>query len=475
MQEDKNQIPENIKNIHFIAICGTGMGALAGMLKDMGFNVTGSDHKVYPPMSSFLAQKNIPVLQGFSAENLNHDPDLVVVGNAVYKKNPEAQALLKKGLYFCSMPQAIQHFFGSSQRFILVTGTHGKTTTASILAWIMYKAGLDPSYFIGGILQNFKSNYRLGSGKFMVIEGDEYDTAFFDKSPKFLHYIPSHTILTSIEFDHADIYEDLNHVCKSFEQLLNKLPSKSFLAAYQGDSNIKNLIKNKKYRINTYGTKCSDWSLGKITVKPPMTVFQVFYKNKLYKTFEARLMGKHNLLNALSVIAVAHDLNIKLSDVSEGLKTFEGIKRRQEIRGQKNGITIIDDFAHHPTAVKETINGIRSFYSDSRIIAVFEPRTNSSMRKIFQDVYPLAFDSADIMCIRKPPLLEKIPPDERFSSEKLVDDLKKQGKDAYYFENTEGIIDFVNTKAVSGDVVLVMSNGGFDNIHERLLGRAKCC
>ncbi|CAN2045860.1 UDP-N-acetylmuramate: L-alanyl-gamma-D-glutamyl-meso-diaminopimelate ligase [Candidatus Magnetomoraceae bacterium gMMP-1] len=473
MQEDKNQIPENIKNIHFIAICGTGMGALAGMLKDMGFNVTGSDHKVYPPMSSFLAQKNIPVLQGFSAENLNHDPDLVVVGNAVYKKNPEAQALLKKGLYFCSMPQAIQHFFGSSQRFILVTGTHGKTTTASILAWIMYKAGLDPSYFIGGILQNFKSNYRLGSGKFMVIEGDEYDTAFFDKSPKFLHYIPSHTILTSIEFDHADIYEDLNHVCKSFEQLLNKLPSKSFLAAYQGDLNIKNLIKNKKYRINTYGTKRSDWSLGKITVKPPMTVFQVFYKNKLYKTFEARLMGKHNLLNALSVIAVAHDLNIKLSDVSEGLKTFEGIKRRQEIRGQKNGITIIDDFAHHPTAVKETINGIRSFYSDSRIIAVFEPRTNSSMRKIFQDVYPLAFESADIICIRKPPLLEKIPPDERFSSEKLVDDLKKQGKDAYYFESTDDIIDFVNTEAVSGDVVLVMSNGGFDNIHERLLGRAK--
>ncbi|MBU0543950.1 MAG: UDP-N-acetylmuramate:L-alanyl-gamma-D-glutamyl-meso-diaminopimelate ligase [Proteobacteria bacterium] len=467
---NRNRIPENIKKIHLIAVCGTGMGALACMLKDMGYEVTGSDQKVYPPMSDFLAGKGINLLEGFSGNNLSHNPDLVVVGNAVRKDNPEAVKMEEMGLCFCSMPQALNRFVSAGKKTLLVTGTHGKTTTSSILAWILCKSGLDPSFMIGGIVKNFDSNYRIGKGDYFIVEGDEYDTAFFDKGPKFLHYDPLITVLTSVEFDHADIFRDLDHVKKAFGSMVNKISPDNLLIAFDGDDNIKSLIGTGSCRIEHYGNQgASEWKLGYVEVKPPWTFFEVLKNGRVFGTFKTKLVGVHNILNALSVIAVADHLRIPEGAISEAIETFEGIKRRQEVRGVKRGITVMDDFAHHPTAVKETVKAVKPFYSDGRIIAVFEPRTNSSMRKVFQDVYPFSFDGAGIVCISKPPLLEKIPPGERFSSERLVEDLKSRGKEAHYFEDTQSIIDFLVKESRSGDLVLIMSNGGFDNIHDRLL------
>ncbi|MFH1619311.1 MAG: UDP-N-acetylmuramate:L-alanyl-gamma-D-glutamyl-meso-diaminopimelate ligase [bacterium] len=466
----KNIIPDNVKKIHLIAVCGTGMGALACMLKDMGYEVTGSDHKVYPPMSDFLARKGISLMEGFSGNNLSHHPDLVVVGNAVRKDNPEAVKMEEMGLYFCSMPQALKRFASAGKKTLLVAGTHGKTTTSSILAWILYKSGLDPSFMIGGIVRNFDSNYRIGKGDYFIVEGDEYDTAFFDKGPKFLHYDPLIAVLTSVEFDHADIFRDLEHVKQAFGSMIEMIVPGSLLIAFDRDENIESLIKNRDCLTERYGRKeNSSWRLGSVEVKPPWTFFDVIKKGEVFGTFITKLVGEHNLLNALSVIAVADHLSVPASAVFEALETFEGTKRRQEVRGVKKGITVMDDFAHHPTAVKETIKAVKPFYGDGRIIAVFEPRTNSSMRKVFQDVYPLSFDGADIICISRPPLLEKIPPGERFSSERLVEDLKSQGKDAHFFSDTQSIIDFLVTESKEGDLLLIMSNGGFENIHERLL------
>ncbi len=466
----RNIIPDNVKKIHLIAVCGTGMGALACMLKDMGYEVTGSDQRVYPPMSDFLARKGIFLMEGFSADNLSHRPDLVIVGNAVRKDNPEAVRMMEAGLFYCSMPQALNRFAAKSKKTLLVTGTHGKTTTSSILAWILYKAGLDPSFMIGGIVKNFDSNYRIGDGDYFVVEGDEYDTAFFDKGPKFLHFNSSITVLTSIEFDHADIFRDLEHVKQTFGNMIGKISPANLLIVCDGDENIDSLIKNRDCVTERYGRKeDSSWKLGSVYVKPPWTFFDVIKKGYIFGTFKTKLVGEHNLLNALSVIAVADHLSVPASAISEALETFEGAKRRQEVRGVKKGITVMDDFAHHPTAVRETIKAVKPFYSSGRIIAVFEPRTNSSMRKVFQDIYPVSFDVADIVCISRPPLLDKIPPGERFSSKQLVEDLKRRGKDAHYFDDTQSIIDFLVKESRSGDLLLIMSNGGFENIHERLL------
>jgi len=468
----QNKIPENVKKIHLIAVCGTAMGALACMLKDTGFEVTGSDNQVYPPMSDFLASRGVKITEGFHEKNLAYHPDLVVVGNAVTRINPEAIALNNLGLPFCSMPQAVNHFMAANKKSIVITGTHGKTTTSSLTAWILHKAGLNPSFLIGGILKNFNSNYRFGSGGYVVLEGDEYDTAFFDKGPKFLHYSPYVAILTNIEFDHADIFRDIDHIKQAFHTFTSRISNKSKLVAFNEDKNISEVIRDSVCQISTYGRNSNSyWQIGSFSVDPPWINFEVLKQKKLFGKFRTKLVGEHNLLNTLSVIAVADNLNIPPSVINDALETFEGVRRRQEIRGEKNGITVMDDFAHHPTAVRETIRGVKPFYPNGRLIAVFEPRTNSSMRKVFQDVYPLSFDEADMICIRKPSRLDKIPVEERFSSEKLVEDLRHRGKDAYHFSDTDSIIEFLIKEAKSGDVLLIMSNGGFDNIHARLLER----
>ncbi len=470
MDMNKNRIPSSVKKIHLIAVCGTGMGALACMLKDSGFEVAGSDQKAYPPMSDFLSQKGIPVLQGFQEKNLQNRPDLVVVGNAVSKDNPEVVAMQKMGLNFCSMPQALNRFVVSDKKTIVVTGTHGKTTTASVLAWIFYVAGLDPSFMIGGILKNFDSNYHLGAGDYVIIEGDEYDTAFFDKGPKFLHFDPFMAILTSVEFDHADIYADIGQVIQAFQSFVSGISENSRLIAYDSDENIKGLLTNCKCRVENYGLqKKSTWKLAKVFANPPWTHFEVLKHGQSMGVFKSKLMGEHNLLNILAAVAIADNLNIDAEVLARSLENFENVRRRQEIRGQKRGITVMDDFAHHPTAVRETLKGVKPHYPNGRIIAVFEPRTNTSMRSVFQSVYPHSFEGADLICVRHPPLLKKIPLGQRFSSKKLVKDLKRRGKTAYYFPDTESIIDFLVAEAEPGDLILIMSNGAFDNIHARLL------
>ena len=468
---DKNKIPEHVQRIHLIAVCGTGMGALACLLKDLGYTVTGSDQHVYPPMSIFLKEKGIFLSQGFRPENLAYGPDLVVVGNAVSKDNPEVVEMCRMGSHFCSMPQAVNAFAGKGKQTILVTGTHGKTTTSSLIAWLLHCAGMGVSFVIGGILANFNSNYFLGTGDYLVVEGDEYDTAFFDKGPKFMHYDPTIAVLTGVEFDHADIFTDLDHIKKAFSTFVAGLRSDATLVAFQPDSNVDDVIQAAPCNLYRYGNQGGDWAIKPVRIDPPWTFFDVTHTHDLYGRFQTSMLGEHNLSNTLAAIAVADRLNIPKQTIQEALQRFKGVKRRQEVRGTKNGIVVIDDFAHHPTAVKKTIQAIRGYYRENRLVAVFEPRTNTSMRNIFQNVYTEAFDGADKVCIRRPALLEKIPPEERFSSLQLVDDLNKRGLDANNFENTEEVIDFLVKMTRPGDVVLVMSNGGFDNIHERLLER----
>jgi len=472
MDPNKNQIPQNVKTIHLIAICGTGMAALAVMLKDLGYQVTGSDRNVYPPMSTFLIDHRIPVIEGFDSANLDGHPDLVIVGNAITRDNPEAVRLDELDLFYCSMPQAVNHFLANNKKALIVTGTHGKTTTSSLLAWLLYAAGLDPSFMIGGILQNFNSNHRLGSGEFVVIEGDEYDTAFFDKGPKFLHYRPHSAIITGVEFDHADIFTDLSHVMDAFGRFLNGLPDHCQVFAFDGDKNTARFIETRPAIVKKYGLQPgSVWRLGSTAIENGWNNFEVFKGSSVFGRFRIRMAGRHNLLNTLAAVAVADQLGITPTVIADALERFAGIRRRQEVRGIKNNITVIDDFAHHPTAVAETIGAIRSHYPAGRLLAVFEPRTHTSMRSVFQKTYSEVFDSADIICIRAPSLLHKVPPDQQFSSQKLVDDLIRRKKDAHHFSTTGKIIDYLVGTAASGDIVLVMSNGGFDNIHERLLKR----
>jgi len=466
---ERNRIPEKVRTVHLIAICGTGMAALACMLKDLGFVVTGSDRNVYPPMSTYLASKGIEIYPDYRSGNLACRPDLVVVGNAVSKDNPEVAAMNELNLDFCSMPQAIDAFVAAGKKIILVTGTHGKTTTASLIAWLLHAGGLDVTFVIGGILSNFDANYRLGSGEYMVIEGDEYDTAYFDKGPKFMHYKPSVTVLTGVEFDHADIFKDMQHVEAVFEGLIRSLTAESVLIACLEDPKVRKLLFHAACRVEGYGNDPNaEWRTANMKIHPSGSLFDVLHHEGRLETFQTGLMGRHNLSNALAAIAVAHGLSMPVAAIQKGLKQFKGVKRRQEVRGIKRGVAVLDDFAHHPTAVKETIRAVKPFFK-GRLIAVFEPRTNTSMRNVFQNVYTHAFDGADLICIREPSLLKKIPEHQRFSSHRLVKDLCAQGKHAHYFTSTDAIIDFLVDKAQAGDVILVMSNGGFDNIHERLL------
>ncbi|MFO7714939.1 UDP-N-acetylmuramate:L-alanyl-gamma-D-glutamyl-meso-diaminopimelate ligase [Desulfosarcina sp.] len=468
---EKNRIPEKLETVHLIAVCGTAMGALACMLKDLGYQVTGSDDHIYPPMSRFLEEKGVGIMTGFDGSHLCHRPDLVVVGNAVSRDNAEVAAVEAMSLCYCSMPQAVNRFSAAGKRQLLVAGTHGKTTTSALLAWILFSAGRDPSFIIGGILPNFMSNYRTGGGDCVVIEADEYDTAFFDKGPKFMHYNPEAAVLTSLEFDHADIYRDLDHVRDAFGRFVSRISPESLLVSVDDDPNVSGLVGLAACKQLSYGVQAdSPWRLGEVFVEPPVTRFRIIKNGKDYGIFRTRIMGVHNLKNTLAAVAVADYLGVAADEIAHALDNFAGVQRRQEIRGEKRGILVIDDFAHHPTAVKETIKAVRCHFTKNRIIAVFEPRTHSSMRKVFQQDYVTVFDPADQICIRKPSLLKKVPEGERFSSLQLVADLNQRGKLATHFDDTDSIIAHLVKSANSGDVILIMSNGGFDNIHERLLG-----
>lgn len=466
-----NRIPEGVQTIHFMGICGTGMGSLAGMLREEGYRITGSDTQVYPPMSTFLSSLNIKIYEGYNSANLDHHPDLVIVGNVISRQNEEAQGLAERRIPFVSFPQALHHFFLGSKMSLVVAGTHGKTTTASLLASILEHAGLDPGFMIGGIVKGLGRNYRLGKGKYFVVEGDEYDTAFFDKGPKFLHYQPHIAVLTSVEFDHADIFKDFEAVKEAFRGLVRIIPSSGALVACFENQSVKDVVKEAGCEVISYGQSDENplWILTDCEVEGNGTRFAVAKDKRSYGHFTSPMIGRHNALNALSVIAVLDRLGVSKETMRTGLAAFQGVRRRQEVRGVKNGITVIDDFAHHPTAVRETLAALKAAYASHRLVAVFEPRTNSSRRKVFQKDYISAFDSADCAIIVEAPGLEKIPAEDRFSSKMLVDDLKRRNLSAYYFPDTDGALAFLQESSISGDIIAIMSNGGFDNIHERLL------
>ena len=443
------------------------MGTLACILKEMGYKVSGSDQNVYPPMSDFLNEKGISLFTGYDPLNLDHGPDLVIIGNAVTKLNVEAQAVLQSGIPYLSMPQAVNKFIAKDKKIILVTGTHGKTTTSSIMAHILFKAGMDPSFMIGGILKDFNSSFRMGSGKYMVIEGDEYDTAFFDKGPKFMHYDPEITIMTGIEFDHADIFTDIDHIKTVFSTFVKKIEKDSHIIAFDNNDNLKEVLADSAASVETYGVQ-AQWSFSNHVQQNLKTFFDVQGPDKTI-SIETNMVGEHNLFNCLACIAAANKIGISDKNIIKALKAFSGIKRRQEIRWIKHGITVMDDFAHHPTAVKETIKAVKPFYKEGRVIAVFEPRTNTSMRNFFQDTYPDSFLDADMVCICEPGIKKNIPLNDKFSTRQLVADIAKRGIEAYYFKNSDAVINFLVSKLRQDDLVLIMSNGGFDNIHINLL------
>ena len=465
-----NRLPARVHRIHLMGICGTAMASLAGILKQEGYVVTGSDQNIYPPMSLFLEELSIPVLKGYRPENLQPFPDLVVVGNVITKLNPEAIELARLAIPYLSLPQALRLFAMKGKKSIVIAGTHGKTTTSSLVAWVLEEGGLDPSFMIGGIPLNFQSNFKLGSGPYFVIEGDEYDTAFFDKGPKFLHYSPTIAVVTSIEFDHADIYRDLAHVRESFRKLIGIIPQAGFLIANNDDPVVMEEAKSAGCLVSTYGLMSEpDWKAYDIQVTETSTEIKVGHKMKEFARFSTPLYGRHNISNLISVVALADFLGIDKDSIRRALKTFKGVKRRQEIKGEREGIIVLDDFAHHPTAVKETIMAVREKYAGRRLIAVFEPRSNSSRRNIFQETYVTSFDKADMIFIPEPPLTEKIPPSERFSSAKLVEDLGRKGLVAYYFQGTDRLLEALQKNARSGDVFLFMSNGAFGELPKRLL------
>ncbi len=464
--------PESIKTIYMVAICGTGMASLAGLLKESGYRVEGSDLNVYPPMSLLLERANITVRPGWKKENIPDDADLIIIGNAVSKNNEEVQAVLEKGLPYMSFPQALAHFFLEGRRSLVVAGTHGKTTTASLLSWTLSQCGLRPGFMIGGWLKNFDGNYRLPESDLFVSEGDEYDTAFFDKEPKFLHYQPHAAILTGVEFDHADIFKDFDHFRSAFKKFTALIDPKGFLLAEATQKIDPEILSAAPCTVETYGfTPEADWAGSNYKATPQGIQFDLSYKGQAANEFRLPMLGQHNADNALAVAAMALKLGADPKDIAQGFATFKGVKRRQDVRGEKNGVAVIDDFAHHPTAIRKTIEAVKEGYPQGRVWAVFEPRSATSRRNTFQDAFPSSFAPAHAALIAKLYAPEKIPVDQRLDPQAVVDAIHQNGGTALYLPETEDIINHLAQHCRPGDVVLVMSSGGFDDIHNRLLNR----
>lgn len=448
------------------------MASLAGLLKKAGHHVTGSDANVYPPMSTLLANSGIEIKPGYKKENITGEIDLVVVGNAVSKDNEEVLTVQAADIPYISMPQALTRFFLEGRKSLVVTGTHGKTTTSAILSWVFEACGKNPGFMVGGWLKNFDTNHKLPEGDWFVTEGDEYDTAFFDKGPKFLHYQPYAAILTSIEFDHADIYRDLGHIKEAFRKFMNIIDPKGFLLVEFSDKNTKDVINSAPCEVETYGfSGQADWQVADYRFEDGHGQFILNHKGKAVGQFHLPMIGRHNILNSAAVTALALKCGLAADAVAKGLKKFKGIKRRQEVVGEKNGVTVIDDFAHHPTAIHLTLEGAKDAWPGHRIWAVFEPRSATSRRKVFEQSLPDSFKLADQTIIAGLFAPDKLQAEERLDPKKVVATIKGKGREAWFFPTVEEIIDFVAEHQQSGDVVMIMSSGGFDGIHQKLLDR----
>ena len=462
------------KHIHLIGICGTAMASLAGLLQTRGHRVTGSDTTAYPPMSDFLLSLGIQVAQPFSPKNLDPVPDLVVVGNVVSRGNVELEHILDTRIPFCSLPQILHHEFLQSREVLAIAGTHGKTTTTSMLSWIFHSSGRNPSFLIGGIAENFGSSFAVGSGKNFIIEADEYDTAFFDKGPKFLHYFPQSAILTSVEFDHADIYDDLKAVETAFKRLVNLIPRSGKLIAHDTGESLERCIAKAFCLVERYGMKeTSDWRITNMQVSPSKTTWKVLRSGKEWANFEFPLAGEYNVLNATAAAALAANYGITAGEISAALKTFKSVKRRLEVKAVVNGITIVDDFAHHPTAIAGTLAALRGRYPGCRLWVILEPRSNTLRRRILQDSLAKSLSGADEIVVAQVFKMDAIPEEERLDVNTLAAQISQSGRRVQVLEDVDRIVETVAPDLRSGDVVAILSNGGFGGIYEKLPHRLR--
>ncbi len=464
---------------HLIGICGTAMASLAGMLQAKGNKVTGSDQNVYPPMSTQLEELGIEILTGYRGENADIGADCTVVGNAISRGNAELEEVLNRKLLYRSQAEIVKEEFIRGRRSLVVAGTHGKTTTTSIATWIAEVGGLNPSFLVGGIVQNFGASFRVTDGDYFVIEGDEYDTAYFDKKPKFMHYLPEIAIVNNIEFDHADIYKDIHEIKFAFSRLMNLVPSNGRLICGIDSPIVGEVLDEMQGKlftnIETFGTSDeAKWQAREIDFSGDTTRFTVFKDGNFWSEFETDLIGEFNVRNCLAVIIAADAWGISKEKMQEAFRTFKSVKRRVEIRGVERGVTVIDDFAHHPTAVEETLKALRTKYHGKRLIAVFEPRSWSSRLAVFQEPYTKAFNYADYVVIAgvyntsKASELGKV-----LDVSELVEDIKLQGKPAMAFPDADAIIEHLAPELKDGDVLAIMSNGGFGGIHEKILNILK--
>lgn len=456
---------EPVRKLHFLGVCGTAMGAVAAALRDRGYDVTGSDENVYPPMSTFLESKGVYLLEGYRAANVPADVDLVVVGNAITRGNPEIEAVLNRRLFYRSLPETLKDFFLRKSRNIVVTGTHGKTTTTALIAWIFRQAGRDPSFLIGGIAKDLGQGAFFSGSEHFILEGDEYDTAFFDKRSKFLHYLPECLVINNIEFDHADIFHDLDEIKLSFRRLVNIVPGAGRIWINADDPNCAEVTREALAPVESVGfTETAMHRIESARIEGGITRFRLGKAD-----FEMQLLGEFNVRNAAMAVAVASAYGLSSTDIRQGLASFTGVARRQEIRGEVNGIKVIDDFGHHPTAVRETLMGLRQRFPDKRIWAIFEPRSNTTRRAVFQNTLPGALKLADGVILAQVAKIDQLPPGDRLDPLKVVDAIAAHGIPAFYEPDVDEIVARLKPLARPGDVIVVFSNGGFHGIHQRLL------
>ncbi|MEA3213816.1 MAG: UDP-N-acetylmuramate: L-alanyl-gamma-D-glutamyl-meso-diaminopimelate ligase [Chthoniobacter sp.] len=456
---------KDFRHLHFIGICGTAMGAVAAAMRAQGYTVSGSDAGVYPPMSTFLESKGIKLSEGYRPENIPADADLIVVGNAISRGNPEIEAVLNRKLYYLSLPEALKQFFLRGHHNLVVTGTHGKTTTTALLTWILKSAGLDPAYMIGGIAKNLGQGASLHESKYFVIEGDEYDTAFFDKRSKFVHYLPELVVVNNIEFDHADIFDDLDAIKLSFRRLLNIVPSEGMVLINADDEHCIDVARECRAQLVEVGfSPNAARHIREVQYHPGGSEFTL-----LETRFSLPMVGEYNVRNAAMAISAAHFYGVSLDQIVKAVAAFEGVKRRQEVRGTVRGMTVIDDFGHHPTAIRETLRGLRHQYPGRRLWALFEPRSNTTRRAVFQQELPAALGEADAVILAQVARMEQLKPEERLKPEQVVEDLAARGKPAFYEPDVDAIVARLKPLVRKDDVIVILSNGGFGNIHERLL------
>jgi len=460
---------------HLIGICGTAMASLAGMLQARGHRVTGSDRNVYPPMSTMLAELGIDVMQDYEPAHLEPAPDCVVIGNALSRGNAEVEETLRRRLLYRSQAEVVKEEFIRGRRSLVVAGTHGKTTTTSLATWVMEVGGLNSSFLVGGVVQNFGASFRVTDSEYFIIEGDEYDTAYFDKGPKFMHYLPELAVVGNIEFDHADIYEDLDHVKLAFRRLMNLVPFNGRLIAGWDSANVRDVVAQfgdgLYTQLETFGT-CDDarWQARDIDPSGELTRFQVYREGRAWGEFQTTLIGDFNVRNCLAVIVAADAWGVERAAIREALATFKSVKRRMQVRGTAGGVTIIDDFAHHPTAVRETLRALRQKYRTSRLVAVFEPRSTSSRLAVFQQDYVAALAQADYVVVASvfnPQTLTQFG--ALLDTGELAAQVAAQGRPAFSIEGADEIVRRLAPELRAGDIVAIMSNGGFGGIHDKLL------